>query len=56
MIFDIINHHFMVEFVISGVYFVQNEENLINLLSLVGSGSGSGGPKSTDQTGSGSGS
>ena len=44
--FDIINHHFMLGFVISGLYFVQNENNFINPLSQLGSGSG--GSKSTD--------
>ena len=40
----------MLEFVQSGLYFVQNENNFINPLSQVGSGE----PKSTDPTGSGS--
>ena len=30
--FDIINHHFMLEFVDSGLYFVQDENNFINPL------------------------
>ena len=37
--FDIINHHFMLEFVDSGLYFVQDENNFINPLLEVGSGS-----------------
>ena len=52
MQFDIINHHFMLEFVDSGLYFVQNENNFINPLFQEGSGSdkkctgsGSSGPK-----------
>ena len=51
----------MLEFVDSGLYFVQDENNFINPLLQVGSGSGSvekrtgsGGHKSTDPTGSGS--
>ena len=48
--FDIIYHHFMLEFVNSGLYFVQDGNNLINPLLQVGSGSnekstGSGGPE-----------
>ena len=35
--FDIINHHFMLEFVDSGLYFVQDEKNFINPLLQVGS-------------------
>ena len=42
---DIINHHFMLVFVDSGLYFVQDENNFINPLLQVGSGSGSGEPK-----------
>ena len=34
-------HHFMLEFVDSNLYFVQDKNNLINLLLQVGSGSGS---------------
>ena len=45
MKFDIINHHFMLAFVDSGLYFVQDEKNFINPLLQVGSGSGSDGPK-----------
>ena len=41
MKFDLINHHFMLEFVDSGLYFVQDENNFIHPLLLVGSGSGS---------------
>ena len=53
----------MLEFVDSGLYFVQDENNFINPLLQVGSGSGSAekvpdpdpaGQKSTDPTGSGS--
>ena len=52
MKFDIINHHFMHKFVDSGLYFVQDENNFINPLLQIGSGSvekstGSGGPKIT---------
>ena len=50
--FDLINHHFKLEFVDSGLYFVQDENNFINPLLQVGSGSneksnisGSDGPK-----------
>ena len=39
--FNIINYHFMLEFVNSGLYFVQDENNFINPLLQVGSGSGS---------------
>ena len=46
------NHHFMLEFVDSGLYFVEYENNVINPLLQVGFGSGSdekstgsGGPK-----------
>ena len=52
--FDIITHHFMLEFVDSGLYFVQDQNNFIYPLLQVGSGSdekslGSGsGQKSTD--------
>ena len=42
--FDLINHHFKLKFVNSGLYFVQDGSNFIT---------GSGGPKSTDPTGSG---
>jgi len=35
----------MLEFVDSGLYFVQDENNFINPLLQVGSGSGSSGPK-----------
>ena len=52
--FDIITHHFMLEFVDSDLYFVQDKNNFINPLLQVGSGSvekstgsGSGGPKIT---------
>ena len=51
--FDIITHHFMLEFVDSDVYFIQDKNNFINSLLQVGSGgpkitgSGSGGPKIT---------
>jgi len=50
--FDIITHHFMLEFVDYDLYFVQDENDLINPLLQVGSGSvenstGSGGPKIT---------
>ena len=55
------NYHFMLEFVDSGLYIVQDENNFINLLLQVGSRSGSNkkvpdpaGQKSTDPTGSGS--
>ena len=58
--FDIITHQFMLEFVDSDLYFVQDKNNFINPLLQIGSvekstgsGSGSGGPKIT---GSGSGS
>ena len=51
-LFDLINHHFKLEFVDSGLYFFQAENNFINSLLQVGSGSGyneksngSGGPK-----------
>ena len=51
----------MLEFVDSGLYFVQDKNNFINPLLQVGSGSGSvekstgsGSQKSTDPTGSGS--
>ena len=37
--FDIINHHFMLEFVDSDLYSVQDEINFINPLVQVGSGS-----------------
>ena len=56
MKFDILNHHFMLEFVDSDLYFVQDKNNFINPLLQVGSGSGSvekstgsgsGGPKIT---------
>ena len=51
MKFDIINHHFMLEFVDSDLYFVikinDNKNNFINPLLQVGSGSGSGRPKIT---------
>ena len=52
--FDLINHYFKLEFVDSGLYFVQDENDFINPLLQVGSGSneksngfgsGSGGPK-----------
>ena len=48
--FDIINHHFKLEFVDSSFHFVQGEINFINPLLQVGSGSndksnGSGWPK-----------
>ena len=55
--FDIITHHFMLEFVESELYFVQDKNNFINPLLQVGSGSGSvekstgsgsGGPKITE--------
>ena len=39
--FDIINHHFMLEFVDSGLYFVHDKNDFKNPLLLVGSG----GPK-----------
>ena len=52
--FDIITHHFMIEFVDSDLYIVQDKNNFINPLLQVGSGSGSvkkstgsGGPKIT---------
>ena len=50
--FDIITHHFMLVFVVSDLYFVQDINNFINPLLQVGSGSvekstGSGGPKIT---------
>ena len=50
--FDIITHPFMLEFVDSGLYLVQDANNFINPLLQVGSGSvekstGSGGPKIT---------
>ena len=45
MKFDVINHSFMLEFVDSGLYFVKDENNLINPLLQVGSESGSDGPK-----------
>ena len=54
--FDIITHHFMLEFVDSDLYFVQDKNNYINPLLQVGfgsgsveksTGSGSGGPKIT---------
>ena len=38
-------HHFMLEFVDSDLYFVQDKNNFINPLLQVGSGSGSGWPK-----------
>ena len=41
MQFDIINHHSMLEFVASGLYFVRDENNFINPLLQVGFGSGS---------------
>ena len=37
--FDIITHHFMLEFVDSDLYFVQDKDNFINPLLQVGSGS-----------------
>ena len=40
-----IRYRIMLEFVRSGLYFVQDENNLINLLLQLGSGSGSGRPK-----------
>ena len=46
--FDIITHHFMLEFVDSDLYFVQNRNHLINPLLQVGSGSVE---KSTDSVG-----
>ena len=56
---DLINHHFKLEFVHSGLYFVQDENNFIYPLLQVGFGSGSNekipdpaGKKSTDPTGS----
>ena len=63
--FDLINHQFKLEFVDPGLYFVQDENNCINPLLQVGSGSESGsgsneivpepaGQKSMDPTGSGS--
>ena len=36
----LINHHFKLEFINSGLYFVQDENNFINPLLQVGSGSG----------------
>ena len=61
MIFDIItiSHHFMLEFVDSGLYFVQDENNFIIPLLQVGSGydekvPDQAGQKSTNPTGSGS--
>ena len=39
--FDIITHHFVLEFVDSDLYFVQDKNNFINPLLQVGSGSGS---------------
>ena len=39
--FDIITHHFMLEFVDSDLYFVQDKNNFMNPLLQVGSGSGS---------------
>ena len=35
------NHHFMLEFVDSGLYFVQDENDFINQLLQIGSGSSS---------------
>jgi len=48
-----INHHFMLEFVESGLYFVQDENNFINSLLQVGSGSRSGSRSVEKSTGSG---
>ena len=50
MKFELINHHFKLEFVDSALYFVKDENNCMNPLLQVGSGSGekstgSGGPK-----------
>ena len=39
MKFDLINHHFKLEFVDSALYFVKDENNFINPLLQVGSGS-----------------
>ena len=39
--FDLINHHFKLEFVYSGLYFVQDENNFICPSLQVGFGSGS---------------
>ena len=50
--FDIITHQFMLEFVDSDLYFVQDKNDFINPLLQVGSGSGS----VEKSTGSGSGS
>ena len=51
---NFITHHFMLKFVDSDLYFVQDKNNFINPLLQVGSGSGSvekitgsGGPKIT---------
>ena len=48
--FDIITHNFMLKFVDSDLYFIQDKNNFINTLLQVGSGSvekstGSGGQK-----------
>ena len=40
MKFNLINHHFKLEFVDSGLYFVQDENSFIHPLLQVGSGSG----------------
>ena len=47
MKFDILNHHLnlMLEFVDSGLYFVQDENSFLTPFLQVGSGFGSGGPK-----------
>ena len=37
--FDILNHHFKIEFIDSGLYFVQGENDFINPLLQVASGS-----------------
>ena len=39
MKFDLINYHFKLEFVDSALYFVKDENNFINPLLQVGSGS-----------------
>ena len=51
--FDIITYHFMLQFVDSDLYFVQDKNNFINPLLQVGSGSGSGSRSVEKSTGSG---
>ena len=51
--FDIITHHFLLEFVDSDLYFIQDKNFFINSLLQVESGSGSGSVEKS--TGSGSG-